>query len=249
MHRKEHKRSSKPSPYFQGRSKPTKNSMLFSSSSVSSQPKPTAPLQKSNTLRSHFLRPPRFCNNSVIRQHQHTQKNVAKTVSAKRITDSTSCMKPGIKMRKEYSHLHTTAIKQRTMRNSREEESEYFNHKFGSSMGGTKPSEELHSRSGEAKRHEKEIKRLENSVNRFRQLHLNSLKKLKEAKGRRWEETIKHERSKQMYVERIRLLQRNIESNRQVLAPCGRQMEKHLLPTSLILEMSAEEKRQQDNEL
>ena len=153
MHRKEHKRSSKPSPYFQSRPKPTKNSMLFSSSSVSSQPKPTAPLQKSNTLRSHFLRPSRFCNNSVICQHQHTQKNVVKTVSAKRITDSTLCMKPGIKMRKEYSHLHTTAIKQRTMRNSREEESEYFNHKFGSSIGGTKPSEELHSRLGEAKLH------------------------------------------------------------------------------------------------
>ena len=86
-------------------------------------------------------------------------------------------------------------------------------------------------------------------MNRFRQLHLNSLKKLKEAKGRRWEETIKHERSKQMYVERIRLLQRNIESNRQALAYCGRQMEKHILPTSPILEMSTEEKRQQDNEL
>ena len=135
------------------------------------------------------------------------------------------------------------------MRNSREEESEYFNHKFGSSMGGTKPSEELHSRSGEAKRHEKKIKRLENSVNRFRQLHLNSLKKLKEAEGRRRGETLQHERSKQMYVERIRLLQRNIESNRQALIHCGRQMEKHILPTSLILEMSAEEKRQQDNEL
>ena len=72
MHRKEHKRSSKPSPYFQGRSKPNKKSLLFSSSSVSSKSKPTAPLQKSNTLRSHFLKPPRVCNDSVIRQHQQT---------------------------------------------------------------------------------------------------------------------------------------------------------------------------------
>ena len=63
------------------------------------------------------------------------------------------------------------------------------------------------------------------------------------------QEELQYERSKQIYVERIKTLYRNIESNKRSLGHLYTydEMDKNIVPNNMILEISAEDKSRELN--